>query len=77
MLKVNMYPKFEGRPCPCVSYHHYMLRRPIRIFRYPHFPFKSEKAMTVFAKFMAVIHDKLLCTDDELGIQYGIYYMSD
>jgi hypothetical protein len=72
MLKINLYK--PGRPCPAVSYHHCLLSRPMRIFKYPRFPFKNKTVIIIFAKFMAMIHDYILCTDDDLGIQYGIFY---
>ena len=77
MLKINLYPKFEGRPCPAVSYHHYMINGPMKIFKYKWFPTTNKRAIVIFAKFMAMIHDYILCYDNELGIQYGIYYIQE
>jgi hypothetical protein len=77
MIKINVATQFKGHPCPCVSYHHYMLKRPMKLFIYKRFPFINEKAIVIFAKLMAMLHDYILCTDSEIGIQYGIYYLKN
>ena len=56
---------------PAVWYTHYLLNRPVKTMVYKWFPFKSRKAINVFVKIMAMIHDHIICYDRDLGIQYG------
>jgi hypothetical protein len=49
----------------------------MKLIIYKRFPFRNKKIIITFAKFMAKVHDYILCWDDDLGIQYGIYYEKD
>ena len=61
----------QEKKCPAVWYTHCLINGPIRLREYKWFPFQNQKAMWVFAKFMAMVHDYLICYEQEYGIQYG------
>ncbi len=57
---------------PVVDYTHYLLSRPVRIFRYKRLRFSSERLAVIAAKLLAVLHDYILCTEKDYGIRYGV-----
>lgn len=56
---------------PAVWYTHCLVKRPVKTFIYKKFPFKSHKSIKIFTKIMAMLHDYILCNQNEYGIQYG------
>jgi hypothetical protein len=74
LLKINLIKNY--RVYPAVWYTHYLLNKPIKTMVYKKFPFKNHTSMNIFAKIMAMIHDYILCSEQDYGIQYGtiIYY---
>lgn len=69
-MKINLMK--NHKQCPAVWYTHYLLNRPVKTFEYRWFPFKSTRAIKIFAKTMAMIHDHILCHEMDYGIRYGI-----
>jgi hypothetical protein len=69
MLKINLIK--NKKIYPAVWYTHCLLNRPVKTFIYKRFPFKNETTIVIFSKIMAMIHDCLLCYENEYGIQYG------
>lgn len=69
MLKINLIKHY--RVYPAIWYTHCLLNRPVKTIIYKWFPFKNRKAVKVFIKIMAVIHDYLICYEGDYGIQYG------
>jgi hypothetical protein len=56
---------------PVVVYTHCLLKRPVKVFRYKKLSCKNIKIVFVFAKILAVIHDYILCYENDYGIKYG------
>ncbi len=69
MYNINLIKNYKR--CPLVLYTHVLIERPVKVFVYSWFPFKGILAIKIFAKLMAMIHDYILCYENEYGIQYG------
>lgn len=76
MIKINLAKNLRKgvRYVPVVAYTHCLLTRPVRVVHYSRLRCNSEALANFFAKVMAMVHDYFLCTSQDYGIRYGIYY---
>jgi hypothetical protein len=71
MLKINLI--HNRRVYPAVWYTHCLLNRPVKTIIYKRFPLKSRRSINIFVKIMAMLHDYVLCYENEYGIKYGTF----
>ncbi len=71
MYNINLIKNYNYKRCPVVLYTHVLIEDPVKVFVYSWFPFKRVLAIKIFAKIMAMVHDYILCYENEYGIQYG------
>ena len=69
MIKINLAKDYKIYPV--VYYTHCLLNRPVRVFVYKWFPFKGRLITKIFTKFMAMLHDYILCYESDYGVCYG------
>jgi len=74
MYNINFIKNYKIYQFPVVLYTHYLLNRPVKVIVYKRFPFKGLRTKKIFAKLMAMVHDYILCYEQEYGIQYGVTY---